>query len=208
MAEAGLPEPDSDELRSIAPGRAQQAIYAFLFSRRHTWVSMPEIESAVEPAIGRQTQLGRRRRDLNPHFEIESRRFGRETKYRLAGRKSEAQNSQGISEKVRAEVLQWGRCAMCGRRALEDDVRLQVDHRIPQSLGGGSEMANLQPLCEECNRGKKNLLKEHGEYADRIACAIVFDEPQRRIGELLRACEGEWVRSDILELVAHAGGYQ
>jgi 5-methylcytosine-specific restriction endonuclease McrA len=36
-----------------------------------------------------------------------------------------------------------GRCERCGRRA----ARLQVDHRIPRSQGGGHGLGNLQVLC-------------------------------------------------------------
>lgn len=38
------------------------------------------------------------------------------------------------------------RCAACGERR-----PLSVDHIVPLSLGGTSDISNLQPLCEECN---------------------------------------------------------
>jgi 5-methylcytosine-specific restriction endonuclease McrA len=35
-------------------------------------------------------------------------------------------------------------------------VTLHIDHIVPVSKGGASEMDNLQTLCFDCNEGKKN----------------------------------------------------
>lgn len=208
MTGEDLPLPDSDELNEIVRNRAERAIYRFLFENRDRWVTMREIEDGVEHAVGRQTQMGRRRRNLARKFVLEKQRVGPDTTYRLGARREDVAEDAGISERTRAEVLQWGRCAMCGKRALEDDVRLQVDHRIPQALGGTSDIENLQPLCEACNRGKKDLFDSYGRFAEEIAAAVSHEEPHKRIGELLKAFDGEWVRSDVIELVANAQQYQ
>jgi len=47
-----------------------------------------------------------------------------------------------------------GRCALCG--ATKRDRLLDVDHIIPRSRGGRTELANLQVLCVKCNRSKGN----------------------------------------------------
>ena len=44
------------------------------------------------------------------------------------------------------------RCRMCGRSGVE----LEVDHRIPIAQGGSDALDNLQTLCFDCNRGKRN----------------------------------------------------
>lgn len=46
-----------------------------------------------------------------------------------------------------------GRCVYCG--STED---LQIDHIIPFSRGGSSELANLQLLCRKCNIEKSNKI--------------------------------------------------
>lgn len=45
-------------------------------------------------------------------------------------------------------------CVLCGRSGI--GIKLEVDHKIPLSKGGGNGIDNLQTLCFECNRGKRN----------------------------------------------------
>ena len=47
-------------------------------------------------------------------------------------------------------------CSYCG---IKEGI-LQVDHRIPTSRGGGSEMSNLQWLCGRCNIAKSDMTEE------------------------------------------------
>src|SRR5260370_33816857 len=75
-------------------------------------------------------------------------------------------------------------------------------------MGGDNEPENLQPLCEECNAGKRDYFRSFEAYAEQIRAAIGYDEPQKRIGELLRAFDGGWVRSDLLGIVASANNFQ
>jgi 5-methylcytosine-specific restriction endonuclease McrA len=46
------------------------------------------------------------------------------------------------------------RCQFCGRGP-KQGVILEVDHLLPRSRGGLSELANLITACEQCNRGKR-----------------------------------------------------
>ena len=57
---------------------------------------------------------------------------------------------------VRYQVLKkaGGTCECCGATAKE--TRLEVDHVIPRSQGGSSDISNLQVLCATCNQGKSN----------------------------------------------------
>jgi hypothetical protein len=43
-------------------------------------------------------------------------------------------------------------CRICKASGL----KLEVDHIVPYSLGGSSDIDNLQALCVPCNRGKRN----------------------------------------------------
>ena len=45
-------------------------------------------------------------------------------------------------------------------------------------------------------------------YNEQISRAAAFDEPQRRIGESLRASDGRWVPTDLIGIVASAKEYQ
>lgn len=59
-----------------------------------------------------------------------------------------------VSPTLRFQILRRDNhtCQSCGRSAPE--VKLQVDHVIPEALGGPTEATNLRALCEDCNRGK------------------------------------------------------
>ena len=59
-----------------------------------------------------------------------------------------------LTLKLRWEVLlnYNFKCNICGRSGKE--TVLQVDHIIPISKGGKTEMENLQVLCKDCNYGK------------------------------------------------------
>ncbi|HET8892546.1 MAG TPA: HNH endonuclease [Gaiellaceae bacterium] len=203
------PLPDPDELVDLPVSYQAKAIYALLYEHRDSPLTMQQIRERLGD-VGQQEQLDRRRRELNRYFEIEHVRRGVETAYRLVREKPRVPESDlGISERDRAFVLRHGRCAMCGRTPLEDGIRLQVDHKIPREWGGTSALENLQPLCEECNRGKKNLFASYSEHSDAIREAIGRDTVHERIGELLKALDGEWVRSDVIDMVASPpGDYQ
>ena len=56
---------------------------------------------------------------------------------------------KSLGRKVRAQVLQSGRCAIC-----DTDGDLVVDHKTPISRGGTAEVENLQALCRSCNAKK------------------------------------------------------
>ena len=65
-------------------------------------------------------------------------------------------DEEPIPDSLRFLVLKaaGGRCQLCGISA--KDRPLDVDHIIPRSRGGKTELANLQALCSKCNRSKRN----------------------------------------------------
>lgn len=59
-----------------------------------------------------------------------------------------------LSKRLRFEVLRRDghRCRYCGAEA--GAKPLQIDHVVPEALGGKSEPSNLVTACEPCNSGK------------------------------------------------------
>ena len=53
------------------------------------------------------------------------------------------------------------KCKDCG--ATKDDCPLEIDHIIPYSMGGRTELDNLQTLCKKCNRAKHTRTWRGGE---------------------------------------------
>lgn len=60
-----------------------------------------------------------------------------------------------MSDSLRYDVMHRDgfRCQICGATAA-DGLKLHVDHIIPVSKGGKTELSNLRTLCERCNMGK------------------------------------------------------
>ena len=76
---------------------------------------------------------------------LKTRRYKQSAKYQRAL----------MTDKLRYQVLcrDGHRCVLCGASA-KDGVKLHVDHIIPVSKGGKTELSNLRTLCERCNLGK------------------------------------------------------
>lgn len=52
----------------------------------------------------------------------------------------------------------WYTCPHCGRKFRVS--QMDVDHIIPQSMGGMNTRENLQYLCPHCNRSKGNRMDD------------------------------------------------
>lgn len=64
-----------------------------------------------------------------------------------------------VSLQLRFAVLKRDnfKCCACGASpAKNPSVELHIDHIIPWSKGGETELSNLQTLCSICNLGKSN----------------------------------------------------
>ena len=66
-----------------------------------------------------------------------------------------------MSDSLRYTVLSRDKfcCVLCGK-SRNDGIKLEVDHIIPVSKGGKTELSNLQTLCERCNRGKSDRVSD------------------------------------------------
>lgn len=77
-----------------------------------------------------------------------------------------------VSKRLRFEVLRRDgfACRYCGAKA--PDVRLVVDHVIPESLGGKTEAGNLVAACDDCNSGKASTHPDDQVVEDVTAATI------------------------------------
>jgi hypothetical protein len=71
-----------------------------------------------------------------------------------------------VSKRLRYEILRRDNhaCRYCGATA--PDVKLNVDHVIPQALGGSNAPTNLVASCVDCNAGKTSSMPNATPVAD------------------------------------------
>ena len=73
---------------------------------------------------------------------------------------------------------QWNhRCAYCGKAAWESRTRFELDHVIPRSKSGPTNVGNLVWACRPCNQAK----------ADKNLDAFLAEDPERSTAVLRRA---------------------
>lgn len=58
------------------------------------------------------------------------------------------------------------RCTYCGR-SVDQGASLEVDHVLPRSEGGKTELGNLRTACRDCNGGKGAMLMSLEQMASR-----------------------------------------
>lgn len=203
-----LPNPDDPSL--VAEFSAEErAVYGYLRDRVDDPPTMVEVQGHIAETTGSmRAQTGRRLRELRRWFEIPVvRADSGDPVYllvRLLPPEKRKPKRQALSSRLEAELFAAynNRCAMCGKSPAEDGVRLVVDHKVPVQWGGETVLENLQPLCEFHNHGKQAWVASLDPHAEAIRSAISLPEPQLRIGELLKAMEGEPVPSDLVAVVA------
>jgi hypothetical protein len=88
-----------------------------------------------------------------------------------------------VSKRLRYEILRRDNhaCRYCGATA--PGAKLNVDHVIPQALGGSDKPTNLVTSCADCNAGKTSSMPNAMPVAD------VDQETFRRAAELKRDAE-------------------
>lgn len=212
MTERELPEPDSEKLRELIPREELRSLYAFLYAKRDDPPTMVEIRENAAARTGEShSQTDRRVRELRKWFILPARPDGQHRYvYVLEGPADTEGVGSTISARVRGEVLSSQRCAQCGKTPLEDHVKLEVDHKIPQSWGGTDDIENLQPLCTECNHAKQAFYSSMNPFENQIRAATQHMEPHRRIGELLKAFHSAdmEVPAQVVGVVASMHQYQ
>lgn len=97
--------------------------------------------------------------EILPNFNSLGDRPGRadEELVRLPAKVVENKTKRAIPLAMRYQVLKRDgfKCVACGH-GVPEGAKLQLDHKRPFSLGGLTELSNLQTLCDACNLSKSN----------------------------------------------------
>ncbi|MBY6153381.1 HNH endonuclease [Vannielia litorea] len=198
-----MSDPDSISLGHVASAALE------LLRKHPEGLSMAEMRDMLDMGADSQEHFNRRVRDIRKVYEMPLRR--RESDgasiYVLGNPKPQADSGQ-VSERLRAAVihLAHGRCQMCGRTVAGDGVKLQADHKVPQSWGGPTTMENLWAICEACNRGKRNYFSSFS--ADEMKQVVHFESVHERIANFLRLHMPEPVPAWAIEFVANVRDQQ
>jgi rubredoxin len=129
--------------------------------------------------ITNQKYFDRRVRELRDEngCDIETGTLGGEHAYRLNSTEIAISNPRSyLTASQKNDLFRQGRyaCSVCGRVFGVSEKGLQADHRIPLKRGGTHSPNNWQPLCVECNVGKRSACA--GCEMDCLACPWAFPE--------------------------------
>jgi hypothetical protein len=96
-----------------------------------------------------------------------------------------------ISKRLRFEILTRDshRCAYCGAAA--PDVKLAVDHVLPEALGGRTEADNLVTACVDCNAGKSSVTASREKVAAVAEDALRWSRAIRLAAERRSSANAE-----------------
>lgn len=89
---------------------------------------------------------------------------------------ADAQDREYLTQSQKHKLFQDNgfTCVTCGVH-IQPGVRgLQADHKVPLSRGGGNELHNWQPMCNNCNVGKRRACE--GCSLDCQTCSWAFPE--------------------------------
>ncbi len=162
-----------------------------------------EIREILAIPAAEQANFGRRRRELHSLYIIDKKRDGARTLYVYQGERTKPKDTDPINERLRYQALHMARerCRRCGRTIEKHGIVLVVDHKIPREWGGKTVPENLEAICEECNRGKKNFFKSVD--APWMRKVMGTKSVHVRLGETLKAFKGEPVDASTLEFIAN-----
>jgi hypothetical protein len=210
MSHEPLPEPESEQLAALLGESSARLAYGLLYRRQSNPPTATEIGFFLDTAASARMPTDRVLRSLRTHFDIATVVRDGGERYKLRGWAPHHRGTgrPALSLRRRAQALAPGFCAQCGKSPTKHGVVLDVDLRVPPEWGGTTDPENLWPLCEDCLEGKRQYLETYASYSEQIRHAASFDEPQRRIGELLLALQDEWVPSELIGIVASAKEFQ
>jgi 5-methylcytosine-specific restriction endonuclease McrA len=144
----------------------------------------PWVRSSELLALTEQKYFDRRTRELRDQLgcDIETEHVAGEHSYRLRSDKLNDANPRlylSASEKGTLFKYYNFKCQICGK-LLPAGVRgLQADHKVPLIRGGSHQFTNWQPVCNECNVGKRGACA--GCEDDCHKCPWAFPEKVGRV---------------------------
>jgi len=138
---------------------AKERILFFLKENVGEWIHYKKIRKIAEIS-----DWARQLRTLRQEGWVIKKRGGSTTtEYKLNSLvKGEEKKRKTINSRLRAKILHRDNyhCVHCGKNPRNDEIKLQIDHKIPIDWGGKNDENNLQTLCVECNQGKKAYFSE------------------------------------------------
>ena len=161
------------------------------------------------PDLEVQQHLDKRVRELRYFFDIPIQRIDGKSVYVFQGeRKNKIEDDGHIPSRLRAKILHesHGKCQMCGRSIAQDNIKLEIDHKIPRNWGGQSVEDNLWAICQLCNSGKRDFFSTFNDA--EMKSILAFDSVYDRIAETLRLYEGKPTPSWLLQFVSNSDDYQ
>ena len=180
-----------------------------LLSKHPEGLSMADMRDMLGETSLTQEHFNRRVRDIRKVFELllVRRKDGRPPLYVLGERKPQVDSGE-VSEKLRAAVIHMahGKCQMCGRNIKDDGVKLQADHKVPQSWGGPTTLENLWAICEACNRGKRNFFASFN--TEEMQQVVHIESVHERIARFLKLHAPRPVPAWAIEFVANVRDQQ
>lgn len=195
----------SESARPVEPNLPKlQAHILDLLKANPGGLNIAEIRARL-PGIEGQQHLDKRVRELRAHYDVPCERGV----YKYRGERTAPVGDEGkIPAKLRAEVLHHarGRCEMCGRTVGDDDIKLQLDHKVPRNWGGLTTRENLWALCQLCNGGKRDYFSSFDD--DDMRRILALRSVHERLAETLRLHLGKPTPSWLLEFVANADDWQ
>ena len=95
----------------------------------------------------------------SPQYYSNHQTLGQNSMNRSINHDYPSQRNRRVTPKMKVLVLERDNytCQMCGK-TVRDGVKLEVDHIHPFSKGGSDDISNLRTLCQECNRGKYDMV--------------------------------------------------
>lgn len=88
---------------------------------------------------------------------------------------------EDIDTNVKIQFNADGKCALCGRKLLFEDIT--IDHKIPLACGGADSVENLQICCLEDNQFKGSIMPD--DFMERITRIFLYQMDKKEGKRLL-----------------------